>query len=165
MSEIEISVEPETLTITSTAEFEVPVQRLWDAYADPRQLERFWGPPGWPAQFTSFDHRVGGLVQYRMHGPDGEVSAGRWEFTEIDEPRGFAVLDAFADEVGEPVPGMPQMPMEFTFEEVEDGSRVVCVAHLESKEAMDQVVEMGVVEGTRAAMSQIGGVLARSSAG
>lgn len=55
--------------------------------------------------------------------------------------------------------------MEFTFEEVDDGSRVVCVTHLESDEAMEQVVKMGVVEGTRAAMSQIGGVLARSSAG
>ena len=36
------------LTLTGRADFPVSQQRLWDAYADPRQLERFWGPPTWP---------------------------------------------------------------------------------------------------------------------
>ena len=31
------------LTLTIVAEFPVPVRRLWDAYVDPRQIERFWG--------------------------------------------------------------------------------------------------------------------------
>ena len=52
------------LTLTITAEFPVPVRRLWDAYVDPRQLEKFWGPPTWPATFTRHDVFPGGRSDY-----------------------------------------------------------------------------------------------------
>ena len=59
------------LTLTVVGDFPVPQQRLWDAYADPRQLERFWGPPTWPATFTRHDLKVGGRAEYFMTGPNG----------------------------------------------------------------------------------------------
>ncbi|XYI02173.1 SRPBCC family protein [Sorangium sp. So ce1128] len=37
------------LTLTVVGDYPVPQKRLWEAFADPRQLERFWGPPSWPA--------------------------------------------------------------------------------------------------------------------
>ncbi len=40
------------LTLTVVGDYPVPQQRLWDAFADPRQLERFWGPPASPSTFT-----------------------------------------------------------------------------------------------------------------
>ena len=49
MPVVEIHKDPQTLTMTVTAQFAVPVGRVWAAYADPRLLERFWGPPEWPA--------------------------------------------------------------------------------------------------------------------
>ena len=75
-----IVTDPEALTMTVTAEFAAPADRLWSAFTNPRQLERFWGPPGWPATFTEFDLTVGGKAQYRMNGPKGEHPAGSWEF-------------------------------------------------------------------------------------
>ena len=45
-----------TLTLTVVGDYPVPQQRLWDAFADPRQLERFWGPPFAPATFTIAAH-------------------------------------------------------------------------------------------------------------
>jgi uncharacterized protein YndB with AHSA1/START domain len=44
-----------TLTLTVVADYPVSQQRLWDAFADPRQLERFWGPPDYPTTFTRHD--------------------------------------------------------------------------------------------------------------
>ena len=35
----------EALTLTLDAEFEAPAERVWQLWADPRQLERWWGPP------------------------------------------------------------------------------------------------------------------------
>ena len=32
----------ETRTIAITAEFAAPVERIWQVYADPRQLEQLW---------------------------------------------------------------------------------------------------------------------------
>ena len=40
------------LTLTVVADFPVPQERLWDAYGDPRQLERFWAPPAFEATPT-----------------------------------------------------------------------------------------------------------------
>ena len=51
----DITPDAEKLTMSLTAEFTAPVDRLWRAFTDPRQLERFWGPPGWPATFETFD--------------------------------------------------------------------------------------------------------------
>ena len=45
--------DPDALTLTLTAEFEASPERVWQLWADPRQLERWWGPPTWPATFTS----------------------------------------------------------------------------------------------------------------
>ena len=56
--------DPSNLTMTVVAEFAAPVERVWDAYADPRQLEKFWGPVEWPATFTRHDFAVGGRSEY-----------------------------------------------------------------------------------------------------
>lgn len=43
MTTTSVHTDPEQLTLTLVAEFPVPVERLWAAFVDPRQLERFWG--------------------------------------------------------------------------------------------------------------------------
>ena len=60
-----------TLTLTVVGDYPVPQQRLWDAFADPRQLERFWGPPFAPATFTHHEMKVGGRAEYFLTLPDG----------------------------------------------------------------------------------------------
>lgn len=159
MPVIDITSDTENLTLTVVAEFAAPIERVWKAYSDPRQLERFWGPPGWPATFYTWDHTVGGRADYGMTGPHGEVSRAYWEFTEIDAPHGFTVLDGFSDENGVPNAEMPVGRMQFAFESVADGTRMVTTSWFESVEGLQQVLDMGVVEGTRMAMSQIDAVL------
>lgn len=78
-----ITQDTDNLTLTIVADFAAPVRRLWDAYADPRQIERFWGPPGWPATFTRHDMATGGESHYFMRGPDGEPSHGYWKFDQV----------------------------------------------------------------------------------
>ena len=155
----DVTTDLENLTMTITAEFAASIERVWHAYSDPRQLERFWGPPGWPATFTAWDHRVGGRANYTMAGPRGERSSGYWEFLAIDEPHGFEVLDGFADEAGTPTGEIPAMRMTFAFEPAGDGTRMVSTTHFVSLEALEQAVAMGAVEGTRMAMAQIDAVL------
>ncbi len=36
-----VHTDPEALTLKVVADFDAPLRRLWDAYADPRQIERF----------------------------------------------------------------------------------------------------------------------------
>jgi uncharacterized protein YndB with AHSA1/START domain len=151
---------PATLTLTVTAEFSVPLRRLWDAYADPRKLERFWGPPSWPATFTRHDMAVGGRSQYTMRGPDGGTSSGYWEFLAVDAPRRFEVRDGFSRPDGSDNTDMPSMRMVFVFDETPTGSRLVTTTYFPSAEALEKLLNMGMEQGMREAMGQIDDVLA-----
>jgi len=160
MPVVEIRKDLEQLTMTVVAQFAAPVTRVWAAYADPRQLERFWGPPTWPAKFVRHDFVVGGRSEYYMTGPDGEKSGGFFEFLAIDEPHAFEVLDGFLGPDGKAAEGMPTMTMRFTFEPHDGGTRMVTVTTFPSLDALQQVLSMGMEEGMKAAMGQIDAVLA-----
>ena len=155
-----LTSDPHALTITVVADYPVPLERLWEAYSDPRQLERFWGPAEWPATFTRHDMSVGGESHYVMRGPDGMTSRGGFRFLRIEPLRLIEVQDGFTTEDGAPNPDLPTMHMTFAFEATPTGSRFTSVTTFPSVEAMEQLVEMGMVDGTRSAMGQIDAVLA-----
>ena len=83
--------DPQTLTMTLEAEFEAPPERVWQLWADPRQLERWWGPPTYPATVTTHDLTPGGRVEYHMTGPEGDQPHGYWEVVEADAPHRLVV--------------------------------------------------------------------------
>ncbi|WP_341995256.1 SRPBCC domain-containing protein [Microbacterium sp. LWH7-1.2] len=155
----DVTTDPEALTMTLTAEFTAPVERLWEAFTEPRQLERFWGPPGYPATFTEFDLTPGGRARYHLTSPKGEEYHGVWEFLEIDGPRSFTALDSFADADGRVLAEMPTSRMVFTFDQSATGSRLVNTTHFDSAEALEKVVAMGAVEGSTMAINQLDRVL------
>ena len=157
---VEVRKNPEALTLTVVAQFAAPVARVWAAYADPRQLERFWGPPEWPATFVRHDFVVGGRSEYFMTGPNGETSSGYFKYLVVDAPHAFEVEDGFLGEDGAPATGMPTMTMRFSFEPHDGGTRMVTLTTFPSAEALEQLLQMGMEEGMRSAMSQIDGVLA-----
>src|SRR5690349_17493017 len=120
------SVQKDTknLTLTVVGEYPVSQKRLWEAYADPRQLERFWGPPTWPAKFTRHDMKVGGRSDYAMTGSNGESSRGYWKFVAVNPINSFEVLDGFTTDDGAENAKLPTMTMKFTFEETKTGARI-----------------------------------------
>src|SRR3954468_6590384 len=105
----------ENLTLTIIADFAVPVQRIWQVYADPRQLEKVWGPPTYPATVVDHDLTPGGRVTYFMTSPEGEKFAGYWQVTAVDAPHRLEFDDGFADLDFNPNPEMPVGRNVFTF--------------------------------------------------
>lgn len=156
----EVITDTDALTLTVVADFPVSVQRLWDAYLDPRQIEKFWGPPEYPATFLRHDGHPGGRTHYRMVGPDGTAYPGYWEWVAVDAPRSFEVRDGFADADGAPNTEMPTTRMTFDFSATDDGARLVTTTTFGSLADLEQLKEMGMEEGMRAAMGQIDAVVA-----
>ena len=150
----------DTRTLTITADFAAPVERVWQVYADPRQLEKVWGPPTYPATFVDHDLRPGARTTYFMTGPEGDKFAGYWEITAVDEPNGFSFRDGFADLEFNPNPTLPVATNDYTFSARDGGTRATFVSTFASAEAMQQVLDMGVVEGATAAINQIDGLVA-----
>ncbi len=155
-----VASDPEALTLTLIGDYPVPVERLWEAWADPRQLEKFWGPETWPATFTRHDMSVGGSTQYYMTGPDGTKAHGWWRFLAVEPGRRLEVEDGFAHEDGRPNEEMPTMRMVITFEATPTGSRFALVTRFPSLEAMETLAGMGMVEGIQSAVGQLDRVLA-----
>lgn len=155
-----VTQDPAALTLTVVADFPVPVPRLWDAYVDPRQLERFWGPPTYPARFTRHDAAAGGRSAYAMTGPEGDVSRGYWQWLAVQPYESFEVLDGFALADGSPNPEMPSMRMVFTFGATPAGSRVTTTTYFNSADELARLLDMGMDEGMRLALGQLDDVLA-----
>lgn len=160
MPVIETTHDESTLTLTMIAEFAAPPERVWDIYADPRQLEAIWGPPDFPATVVEHSLAPGDRVTYFMSGPEGEKYCGLWEITAIDEPSRLVFRDYFADEDFNALDSMPGSTNTYTFTAIDGGTRVTYDSTFDSLEGLKTVLEMGIVEGARSAMSQIDDLLA-----
>ena len=150
----------ETLTMTAVAEFDANVERVWQIWEDPRQLERWWGPPDWPATFETHDFRTGGGATYYMTGPDGEKIRYRWFFTEITPPLSLSFDDRFTDEGGNPSSEMPTIHTDVTIERADAASRMTIRSRFDSLEQLEELVEMGMEEGMGLTLGQIDTILA-----
>jgi uncharacterized protein YndB with AHSA1/START domain len=156
--------DPDNLTMTLEAEFEAPPERIWKLWADPRQLERWWGPPTYPATFTKHDLEPGSRVEYHMTGPEGDKPRGYWEVLEVDPPNGLAFRDGFANDDGTPNPGLPTSEARVRIEEIGTGrTRMSIESVFPSAEAMEQVLAMGMEEGLTQAVGQIDAILAQDT--
>ncbi|WP_131824242.1 SRPBCC family protein, partial [Mycobacteroides abscessus] len=99
---------------------------------------------GFPATFTSFDLRPGGLAHYRMTSPQNEHFLSLWQISEVDAPRRIVFRDLFATEDGDVDESMPGSETVLSFESIDTGSRVTVVTAFASSADLDQLVEMGM---------------------
>jgi uncharacterized protein YndB with AHSA1/START domain len=133
---------------------------VWQLWADPRQLERWWGPPTHPATVDKHDLTPGGDVIYFMTGPDGEKHRGWWRITSVDPPRSLEFTDGFADQDGTPIADMPITTVQMLLTEHEGGTRMELRSVFDSREQMEQLVSMGALEGLQQSVGQMDALLA-----
>jgi uncharacterized protein YndB with AHSA1/START domain len=160
MTVTSVRKDPQALTMTITAELDATPDRAWQLWADPRQLERWWGPPTYPATVVDHDLVPGGRVSYFMTGPEGDQAHGWWRVLAVDAPRRLELVDGFAKEDGEPNDALPTTTTVVTLRErAGGGTTMVIEARFPSLEAMEQLVSMGMEEGMAAALAQMDEIL------
>lgn len=156
----DVTTDIDAHTLTVIADFAASPERVWQVYADPRQLEQIWGPPGYPATVVEHSLTPGGRVTYYMTSPEGERYHGLWDIDEVSEPESFTFRDAFADAEFQPAEGMPVARNVFSFRATDAGTRMETTTRYESAEALQQVLDMGMEEGLRGAIGQVDDLLA-----
>lgn len=160
MTVVGTTKDPEALTLTIVAELAAPPARVWLLWSDPRQLERWWGPPCWPATFDEHDLRAGGRASYYMTGPAGEKMRGCWQVLAVEEPRRIEYEDWFANDAGEPDDAMPVTNGVVELDGIANGTRMTVTTTFRSVADMERVLRMGMVEGMTQALGQIDALLA-----
>jgi len=160
MPVVKIDKDVDALTLELVAEFDASVERVWQLWEDPRKLERWWGPPTWPATFETHDFQIGGRANYYMTGPEGEKARGWWQFTAINQHVALELDDGFADDDGTPSTTIEPVHMTVTLEAEGDRTVLTNLTQFVSIEQMNTMVEMGMDEGLREAAGQMDAVLA-----
>lgn len=159
MTVISTTKDTDNLTLTIVADFDARPDRVWQVWEDPRLLERWWGPPTFPATFTRHEFFVGGESRYFMTGPDGEKPRGWWRMDAIEKPSRIGFANGLAGDDGEPVPGIEPMAGEVTFETVAGRTRMTAVTRFVDTHQMEVMLGMGMQEGMTLAMGQIDDLL------
>ena len=159
MTVISSTKDASELTMTLVAEFDAPPERVWDVWADPRKLERWWGPPTYPATFTRHEFEAGGQCRYHMTGPGGDRHHGWWRIDALDGPRRIEFANGLAGDDGEPVPGLEPMGGVVTFEPTAAGTRMTVLTTFVDAEQMERMLGMGMEQGMGLAIGQIDALL------
>jgi uncharacterized protein YndB with AHSA1/START domain len=164
MTVIDVRKDTTNLTVTVVAQFNATVDAVWQLWADPRKLERWWGPPTYPATVTEHNFAVGGTVSYYMTGPDGDTPSGAWTVLALEEPHRLTLRDYFTDEHGAANTAMPTMTMDATVEALAEGStQMTLVTTFASLDQMQQLLDMGMEEGMTAAWGQMDDIVASAA--
>ena len=165
MSVTRVDKDLEALTMTVTADLDATVERAWQLWADPRQFEQWWGPPGYPTTVVDHDLRAGGRITFFMAGAEGERHDSTWEVIAADPPHHLELRDADVDDDGRPNDGNAMTAMIITIDERDGGNAAMAIrTHFDSLAGMEQVLAMGIEEGMQMVFSQIDTVLAGTPA-
>jgi uncharacterized protein YndB with AHSA1/START domain len=164
MSVISVEKDSDSLSLILVADFDAPIERVWQLWADPRQLERWWGPPTHPATVEKHDLAIGGEVTYFMTGPGGEKSRGWWRVTSVNPPTTLEFNDGFANEDGTPNVQMPTTAVRMRLAEHDGGTRMELRFIFESSEHMQRLERWGAFEVYPQSVGQIDAVLAGGAA-
>jgi uncharacterized protein YndB with AHSA1/START domain len=148
------------LTLTVVADFDAAIDQVWELWADPRQLERWWGPPSHPATVEKHHLVTGGEVSYFTIGPTGERSRGWWRVTAVEPPASLDFIDGFADKNGTPIPDGPTATVQVRLTEHDGRTRMVVRSTFASPEHMERMVSLGADEIFAQAIGQMDAQLA-----
>ncbi len=151
----------EDLTMIVTAEFDAAIEKVWQLWENPRKLERWWGPPTYPATFVDFDPQPGGDVNYYMTSPEGQRFYGWWRFVALNAPKTLEFEDGFSDDNGVHKTEMPTTKVIVSLSERATGGTVMTVtSQWSTLDQMKELMTMGMEEGMRGAMGQMDALLA-----
>ena len=164
MTVTSVRKDPQALTMTIEAEFDSSPQRVWQLWADPRQLERWWGPPNYPATVITHDLAPGSRVEYGMIGPQGDRHRGYWVILEAEAPYRLVFRDGLANADGTPNTHMPPATTRVTIEELDVGrTRMSIESRFPSMEAMEWILATRTDEGRTLAVGQIDAIFAEQN--
>jgi uncharacterized protein YndB with AHSA1/START domain len=122
-------------------------------------LERWWGPPTYPATFEAHDLTPGGEVTYYMTSPEGEKYRGWWRITSVDPPKTIEFTDGFADSDGTPSADLPVTTVRMELTDHDGGTRMELRSVFDTREHMEQLDAMGMAEGLRQSVGQMDALL------
>ena len=89
-------------TVSLTRVFDAPRERVFAAWTDARQLERWFGPQGFTLHSAEADPRPGGMFRLCLRSPQGKDYWVRGLYREVVAPERLVISCTAEDEKGIP---------------------------------------------------------------
>jgi len=144
-------------TIQISREFDFPREVVFDAFTDPVNIGRWWGPNGFTTTTYFRDFKVGGKWIYTMHGSDGTDYPNWVVYKEIIIPE--QIVYDHGGEIGEPA----HFKTTILFEDIGGRTRITLKMVFPTQEARDKTVEFGAIEGGNQTLSRLSDYLSTLS--
>jgi len=139
-----------------------PKNKVWAAFADKDQFEKWWGPEGWETKATEFAFEPGGKVHYAMKCVDenqgewfGQTSWGAMVIQSVQPESSFTYEDYFSDEQGTLKNDMPTITVTNEFFDENGKTKIVSTSIAESADQIEQLIKMGMVEGFSSQLNKL----------
>jgi len=136
--------------------------KVWAAYAEKDLFEKWWGPEGWETTTKEFSLTPGGKIHYGMKCVDenqgewfGQTSWGVMAITEVNPRDSFTYTDYFSDEAGVLNEEMPALKVTNEFLEEDGKTKIICTSFADSAEQIEQLVNMGMIEGFTSQLNKL----------
>jgi len=145
---MDLSPEEQSRTIISSRILNAPVGDVFDAYANPNKIVRWWGPSGFTLLTESIDLKEGGHWRFVFKGPNGTEYKNHLVFLKIEPPYRF-VVDHLSG---------PKYRGTVTFEEIGDKTRVTMYWTIENADVYARVRE-SVIAGNEGNLDRLSEVV------
>ena len=152
-----MSNQPDTHDMVVTRTLDAPRERVWQAWSDPDQVMKWWGPQGFTSPMCRMDFREGGTTLVSMRSDQGWELVNSWAYRSIEPMERIEFVQGFADGDGNPLTpadvGLPPaIPEEvrhvLTFSAVDDATTELRVHEFGYPD--EQIIEV-----SRAGMEQV----------
>src|SRR6185312_5648432 len=134
-----------TKAVLVNREFDASLSLVWDAFTKAEILDQWAAPKPWVSKTKYMNFEVGGRRFYAMVGPEGQESWIIQQYTSITPKTHFKMLNAFADEDGNPQ--LPGSGWDYHFSEQNGITKVRITIFNESLERMERLIETGFKDG------------------
>jgi len=132
--------------------FDAPREMVWDAWTDPKQVVRWWGPHGFSTTIHEMDVRPGGVWRHTMHGPDGTDYPNKSRFIEVVKPERIVYSNAGGKKGEEGA----QFEAIWTFEALGDKTKLTIRMIFPTVEVREHVVKTyGAIEGGKQTLERL----------
>lgn len=131
-----------------TRVFNGPIGLVWRAWTKADLLDQWWAPSPWQSHTKAMNFEAGGQRLYCMQGPKDQQHWGLTKYLKILSEEFFEAEDAFCDENGNINTEIPGSHWEVDFIATENGTEVRALNSFASREAMEQLISMGIKAGT-----------------
>ncbi|WP_214072888.1 SRPBCC domain-containing protein [Mucilaginibacter sp. dw_454] len=146
--------------LTVTRAFNAPVEKVWRAWTEAEQLDKWWAPKPWKAITKTMDFTPGGMWLYCMAGPNGEKAWCRVDFHTIEAGKSFTATASFCDENGNVDSSFPAMHWDDRFRSTGDTAVVDITISFDKDEDLEKIVQMGFEQGFTMGLGNLDELLA-----